>query len=471
MGIIPNKNILREEAVAGRQSSAHRSMPMTKGLLALSPLLFFLIFYLGVSLLVHDFYAVSITVAFCLTAIYAMVLPDGHSLERRLEIFARGAGDSNVLLMIWVFILAGVFSSVAQAIGAIDATVGLLLSLLPSRVMYAGLFVVSCFISFALGSSVGTIAALVPIASGMATEMGGGAGLITAIIVGGAFFGDNLSFISDTTIAATRTIGVRMRDKFRANVLIALPAALLTLLLYLMLGQEVPEAMVSTTGSWYLMLPYLAVILLAVSGVNVLVALTAGILLSVLVGLGSGSVTSVEVMTTAGKGIAGMSDLIIVTLLAGGLLELIRQRGGIDFIVERLTKRVSGKRSGELSFAALVGLANACTANNTIAILTTGGIVRDLGARLDVDPRRTASILDITSCIVQAVLPYGAQMLIASGLTGLSVTEVLPFMYYPMILSGVLLLSILLRFPYPGRHALPRVTYRSKPERAGTPAL
>lgn len=470
MRIIPNKNILHEEAVAGRQSSAHRSMPTTKGLLALSPLLFFLIFYLGVSLLVRDFYAVSITVAFCLTAIYAMVLPDGHSLKRRLEIFARGAGDSNVLLMIWVFILAGIFSSVAQAIGAIDATVGLLLSLLPSRVMYAGLFVVSCFISFALGSSVGTIAALVPIASGMATEMGGGAGLITAIIVGGAFFGDNLSFISDTTIAATRTIGVRMKDKFRANVLIALPAALLTLLLYLMLGQEVPEALVSTTGSWYLMLPYLAVILLAVSGVNVLVALTAGILLSVLVGLGSGSITSVEVMTTAGKGIAGMSDLIIVTLLAGGLLELIRQRGGIDFIVERLTKRVSGKRSGELSFAALVGLANACTANNTIAILTTGGIVRDLGTRLDVDPRRTASILDITSCIVQAVLPYGAQMLIASGLTGLSVTEILPFMYYPMILCGVLLLSILLRFPYPGRHALPQVTYRSKPERAGTPA-
>ena len=470
MGIIPNKNILREEAVAGRQSSAHRTMPMTKGLLALSPLLFFLIFYLGVSLLVHDFYAVSITVAFCLTAIYAMVLPDGHSLERRLETFARGAGDSNVLLMIWVFILAGVFSSVAQAIGAIDATVGLLLSLLPSRVMYAGLFVVSCFISFALGSSVGTIAALVPIASGMATEMGGGAGLITAVIVGGAFFGDNLSFISDTTIAATRTIGVRMRDKFRANVLIALPAALLTLLLYLMLGQDVPETVVGTTGSWYLMLPYLAVILLAVSGVNVLVALTTGILLSVLVGLGSGSITSVEVMTTAGKGIAGMSDLIIVTLLAGGLLELIRQRGGIDFIVERLTKRVSGKRSGELSFAALVGLANACTANNTIAILTTGGIVRDLGTRLDVDPRRTASILDITSCIVQAVLPYGAQMLIASGLTGLSVTEILPFMYYPMILSEVLLLSILLRFPYPGRHTLPQVTYRSKPERAGTPA-
>ena len=470
MGIIPNKNILHEEAVAGRQSSAHRSMPTTKGLLALSPLLFFLIFYLGVSLLVRDFYAVSITVAFCLTAIYAMVLPDGHSLERRLETFARGAGDSNVLLMIWVFILAGIFSSVAQAIGAIDATVGLLLSLLPSRVMYAGLFVVSCFISFALGSSVGTIAALVPIASGMATEMGGGAGLITAIIVGGAFFGDNLSFISDTTIAATRTIGVRMRDKFRANVLIALPAALLTLMLYLILGQEVPEATIGTTGSWYLMLPYLAVILLAVSGVNVLVALTAGILLSVLVGLGSGSITSVEVMTTAGKGIAGMSDLIIVTLLAGGLLELIRQRGGIDFIVERLTKRVSGKRSGELSFAALVGLANACTANNTIAILTTGGIVRDLGTRLDIDPRRTASILDITSCIVQAILPYGAQMLIASGLTGLSVTEILPFMYYPMILCGVLLLSILLRFPYPGRRTLPQINYRSKPERAGTPA-
>lgn len=433
-----------------RQPSRQEVVSARRGVMALSPLLFFLLFYLGSSILLRDFYAVSITVAFCLTSIYAMVLPDGLSLERRLETFARGAGDSNVLLMIWVFILAGIFSSVAQAIGAIDATVGLLLSLLPSRVMYAGLFVVSCFISFALGSSVGTIAALVPIASGMAAEMGGG-GLITAIIVGGAFFGDNLSFISDTTIAATRTIGVRMRDKFRANILIALPAALVTAVLYLILGQDVPEVALSTTGSWYLMLPYLAVILLAVSGVNVLVSLTAGILLSVLVGLGTGTIAPVEVMAKAGEGISGMSDLIIVTLLAGGLLELIRQRGGIDFIVERLTRRVSGKRSGELSFAALVGLANGCTANNTIAILTTGGIVRDLGERLEIDPRRTASILDITSCIVQSVLPYGAQMLIASGLTGLSVTEILPYMYYPMILSGMLLLSILLRFPYPVR--------------------
>ena len=451
MGIIPNKKIVRERVDMERQSSRQEVVSARRGVMALSPLLFFLLFYLGSSILLRDFYAVSITVAFCLTAIYAMVLPDGLSLERRLETFARGAGDSNVLLMIWVFILAGIFSSVAQAIGAIDATVGLLLSLLPSRVMYAGLFVVSCFISFALGSSVGTIAALVPIASGMAAEMGGGAGLITAIIVGGAFFGDNLSFISDTTIAATRTIGVRMRDKFRANILIVLPAALVTAVLYLILGQDVPEVALSTTGSWYLMLPYLAVILLAVSGVNVLVSLTAGILLSVLVGLGTGTIAPVEMMAKAGEGISGMSDLIIVTLLAGGLLELIRQRGGIDFIVERLTRRVSGKRSGELSFAALVGLANGCTANNTIAILTTGGIVRDLGERLEIDPRRTASILDITSCIVQSVLPYGAQMLIASGLTGLSVTEILPYMYYPMILSGMLLLSILLRFPYPVR--------------------
>lgn len=451
MGIIPNKNIIRERVDMERQPSRQEVVSARRGVMALSPLLFFLLFYLGSSILLRDFYAVSITVAFCLTAIYAMVLPDGLSLERRLETFARGAGDSNVLLMIWVFILAGIFSSVAQAIGAIDATVGLLLSLLPSRVIYAGLFVVSCFISFALGSSVGTIAALVPIASGMAAEMGGGAGLITAIIVGGAFFGDNLSFISDTTIAATRTIGVRMRDKFCANILIALPAALVTAVLYLLLGQDVPEVALSTTGSWYLMLPYLAVILLAVSGVNVLVSLTAGILLSVLVGLGTGTIAPVEVMAKAGEGISGMSDLIIVTLLAGGLLELIRQRGGIDFIVERLTRRVSGKRSGELSFAALVGLANGCTANNTIAILTTGGIVRDLGERLEIDPRRTASILDIASCIVQSVLPYGAQMLIASGLTGLSVTEILPYMYYPMILSGMLLLSILLRFPYPVR--------------------
>lgn len=451
MGIVPNKNIIRERVDVERQPFRQEVVSARRGVMALSPLLFFFLFYLGSSILLRDFYAVSITVPFCLTAIYAMVLPDGLSLERRLETFARGAGDSNVLLMIWVFILAGIFSSVAQAIGAIDATVGLLLSLLPSRVMYAGLFVVSCFISFALGSSVGTIAALVPIASGMAAEMGGGAGLITAIIVGGAFFGDNLSFISDTTIAATRTIGVRMKDKFRANILIALPAAMVTAVLYLLLGQDVPEAALSTTGSWYLMLPYLAVILLAVSGVNVLVSLTAGILLSVLVGLGTGTIAPVEVMAKAGEGISGMSDLIIVTLLAGGLLELIRQRGGIDFIVERLTRRVSGKRSGELSFAALIGLANGCTANNTIAILTTGGIVRDLGERLEIDPRRTASILDITSCIVQSVLPYGAQMLIASGLTGLSVTEILPYMYYPMILSGMLLLSILLRFPYPVR--------------------
>lgn len=420
-------------------------------MLALSPLLFFLLFYLGISVAVGDFYAVPITVAFGLTAIFAMLLPGGATFDERLEAFARGAGDRSVLLMIWVFLLAGIFSSLAQAIGAIDATVGLLLGLFPAEVLFAGLFISACFISFAIGSSVGTIAALVPIASELAMRSGSSAALITAIIVGGAFFGDNLSFISDTTIAATQAIGVRMKDKFRANVAIALPAALLTAALYLYLGRDVTNVATTAGGAWYLVLPYLGVILLAVSGVNVLIALTAGIGLSALIGLLDGSVGPLQLLTEAGKGVSGMSELIIVTLLAGGLLELIRRRGGIRFIVDRLTSRVSGRRSGEVSFALLVGMANACTANNTIAILTTGGIVRSLGERLRIDPRRSASILDITSCIVQAVLPYGAQMLIASGLTGLSVLDILPYMYYPLILGVVLLLSILLQFPRPTR--------------------
>lgn len=446
MGLTPDKNISDRSALT-------TEAPVTtgRGLLALSPLIFFLLFYLGISIAVGDFYAVPITVAFTLSAIFAVMIPDGSTVEERLEAFAHGAGDSNVLLMIWVFILAGIFSSLAQAIGAIDATVGLLLGLFPAEVLFAGLFLSACFISFAIGSSVGTIAALVPIAGEMAARTGSSAALVTAIIVGGAFFGDNLSFISDTTIAATRTIGVRMKDKFRANVAIALPAALLTAALYLYLGRDVTDIATPGGGTWYLVLPYLGVILLAVSGINVLIALTSGIALSALIGLLDGSVGSLQLLTEADKGVSGMSDLIIVTLLAGGLLELIKRRGGIRFIVDRLTRRVSGKRSGEVSFALLVGMANACTANNTIAILTTGGIIRSLGERLRIEPRRSASILDITSCVVQAVLPYGAQMLIASGLTGLSVLDILPYMYYPLILGVVLLLSILLQFPRPTR--------------------
>lgn len=417
------------------------------GFLALIPLLVFLILYLGVSLLLGDFYKVPISVAFVLASMVAVGMIRGKSMNDRIAVFSQGAAHPNVLTMIWIFVLAGAFARSAEAIGAIDATVSLTLRLLPGNLLFAGIFLAACFVSLSVGTSVGTIVALMPVAVGLAESTSVDVAYMSAIVVGGAFFGDNLSFISDTTIAATRSQGCELRDKFKVNFYMALPAALLVLLYYVVAGWNLEVVAGAASVDWVKIIPYLVVLATAIAGMNVMIVLTLGLFASGVIGICSGSFSVFDWLGTMGGGIAGMSDLIIVTLLAGGMLEVIRHNGGIDYIIRILTGRVSNRRTAELSIAALVGIANICTANNTIAIVTVGPIARKISERFGIDPRRSASLLDIFSCVVQGIIPYGAQMLMAAGLASVSPLEIVRYLYYPYVLGAVALLAIVFRYP------------------------
>lgn len=426
-----------------------------RGWLALSPLIVFLCIYLVSSIIAQDFYRIPISAAFLIASVYAIAICHGRTMEKRISIFSDGAGNRNVLLMIWIFVLAGAFAATAKQIGAIDATVNLALRILPGRLIYAGLFVASCFISMSIGTSVGTIVALVPVAVGIAEEMalGGMSGVyvgtpfITAIIVGGAFFGDNLSFISDTTIAATRTQDCPMSDKFKVNIRIVAPAAIAVTVIYVILGAGVQFTPEYGRIEWIKILPYILVIALAVSGVNVTAVLTIGLGVNAVIGFCDGSMSWAGYLESIGEGISGMGDLIIVTMLAGGMLELIKVNGGLDFIVKGMTRRIHGKRGAELSIAGLVSLANICTANNTIAIITIGRIAKDITERFGLDPRKTASILDTFSCLIQGLIPYGAQLLMASGLAGISSISIIGHLYYPFVMGTCALMAIIFRLP------------------------
>ena len=415
------------------------------GWIALSPLAVFLLTYLISSLVCGDFYKVPIASAFLLASVYAVIITPGK-ISERIAAFSSGAGDKNVLLMIWIFIMAGAFASTAKSIGSVEATVNLTLSILPGKFLLAGLFLASCFISMSIGTSVGTIVALAPIATGIAAQAGISLPMIISLIVGGAFFGDNLSFISDTTIASTTSQGCSMSDKFKANIWIAVPAALIVTAIYLVIGLKLDASPQIGEISFLKLIPYLSVIIMAICGINVLAVLGTGLALCALIGFLDG-MTWVGFLGSVGDGIAGMGELIIVTMLSGGMLEIIKRNGGIDFIIKGLTKRIGGKRGAEFSIAGLVGLSNLCTANNTIAILSTGQIAKDITSRYGLDPRKTASILDTFSCVVQGLIPYGAQLLMASGFTGLPATRIIPFLYYPLVLLGVACLSIIFRFP------------------------
>lgn len=420
---------------------------MKKGLLALSPLAVFITFYLVTSIITDDFYKIPITVAFMVSSIYAIIISGGKPLMSRINAYSRGAATEQMMLMIWIFVLAGAFAHSAKAMGSIDATVNLTLSLLPPQMILAGMFVAACFISLSIGTSVGTIAALTPIAAGVATETGTDVALMTAVIVGGSFFGDNLSFISDTTIMATQTQGCRLSDKFRVNAFIVLPAALIIVAAYLLMGTGVKAPRQVPDVEWVKVIPYLTVLVTAVFGMNVMAVLTLSLLLTGGIGLLTSSFDIYGWFGSMGEGILSMSELIIVTMMAGGMLELIRQQGGIDFIIRLLTRRVNSKRGAELSIAALVSFVNVCTANNTVAILTVGGIAKQIGDRYGVDNKKCASILDTFSCTVQGLIPYGAQILIAAGLASLNPISILPYLYYPFVLGIVALLSILFRYP------------------------
>lgn len=415
--------------------------------MALSPLGVFILIYLVTSLIAGDFYKVPITVAFMIASIYAVTVSGGIPLRKRINIYSRGAGTSQMMLMIWIFILAGAFAHTAKMMGAIDATVNLTLTLLPGSMLLAGLFLAACFISLSVGTSVGTIVALTPIAAGIAQQTGTSVPFVTAVVVGGAFFGDNLSFISDTTIVATSTQGCRLSDKFRANAFIVVPAALVILALYLVMGSHIHSPQDVGEVSILKVLPYLMVLLAAVLGMNVMAVLVVGLVLTGIIGILLGSFDVFGWFGYMGEGIVGMGELIIITMMAGGLLELIKHNGGIDFLIERMTRHVKDKRGAELSIAALVSLVDLCTANNTVAIITVGGIAKQVGDRYGVDSRKAASILDTFSCTVQGLIPYGAQLLMAAGLAALNPVSIVPYLYYPMAIGIAALLSILLRYP------------------------
>lgn len=432
-------------------------MSNKKGLLALSPL--FLLIVLIVAFTVysvdssHQDTSLSLTVAFMISSIYAVAISGGMPVRKRVDTYSKGTGANNLMLMLWIYVLAGSFAASAKAMGAVDATVNLALSILPASMILPGLFLAACFISVSIGTSVGTVVALVPIAAGLAHSMDANVGMMTAIIVGGAYFGDNLSFISDTTVVATQTQNCKMSDKFKVNSMIVVPAAVLVLIAYSVMGVGLQTPTHINEVEYMKVLPYLTVLVTAIAGMNVMAVLTLGTLLCGAIGIGShllgasGSYDLFGWFSAMGNGIIGMGELIIIAMMAGGMLEIIRENGGIDFIINKITAHVNSKRGAELSIAALVSMVNICTANNTVAILTVGNISKKIGDRFGVDNRKAASILDTFSCMVQGLIPYGVQMLLAAGLANLSPMDILPYLYYPLAIGVAALLAILLRYP------------------------
>jgi Na+/H+ antiporter NhaC len=418
-----------------------------RGFFALSPLMLFIVLYLVTSIIAGDFYKVPITVAFMIASIYAVAITGGYTMSKRIEAFSRGAGTHNMMLMLWIFVLAGAFANSAKMMGSIDATVNLTLSVMPGNMLLAGLFLAACFISLSIGTSVGTIVALVPIAAGIASSTDVNIAMMVAIIVGGSFFGDNLSFISDTTVVATSSQGCKMSDKFRVNLFIVLPAAALILLVYVFMGADIKSPANIPEVEFVKVIPYLVVLVCAIFGMNVMAVLTLGLFLTGIIGMLNGTYDIYGWFGSMGDGILGMSELIIITMMAGGLLECIRENGGIDFIIQKMTSHIHGKRGAEMSIGLLVSLVNVCTANNTVAIITVGNIAKQIGDRYGVDNRKCASILDTFSCCIQGVIPYGAQILMAAGLAQINPVSIIPFLYYPLAIGVSSILSIMLRYP------------------------
>lgn len=420
---------------------------MNKGFLALSPLIVFVVLYLVLSLVAGDFSSVPLTVVFLISSVYAVATSTKFSLKERIDIYGQGASTPNLLLMLWIYVLAGAFSQSAKGMGAIDTTVNLALNILPPSMILPGLFVTACFISISIGTSVGTVVTLVPIAAGIATQTNSNVALLTAVIVGGAYFGDNLSFISDTTVVATQTQGVRMKDKFKVNLMIVIPAVVVVLAVYAFMGfgMQAPTHVGQT--DLLKVIPYLAVLVTAVCGLNVMAVLVLGIALCGVIGVLGGSYDFYGWLNALGNGIVGMGELIIIAMMAGGMLEIIKVNGGIDYIIEKLSGRIRGKRGAEFSIAALVSLVNICTANNTVAILTVGNIAKQISEKFGIDPRKTASILDTFSCTIQGIIPYGVQILLAAGLAHVQPVDIIPYLYYPFAIGIAASLSILLRYP------------------------
>ena len=414
---------------------------------ALLPIGIFLIIFLGAGVVFRDFYAMPAIVAFLIALFAAFLQNRKVSFDEKIRMIAKGVGEENIITMSLIFLCAGAFSGAVSAAGGVESTVNLGLSLIPAHFIVSGLFIISCFISVSMGTSMGTIAALAPIAVGISEGAGFPMAVCIAAVVCGSMFGDNLSMISDTTIAAVKTQGCEMKDKFKANFLIVLPAAVITIVFFWFITRNMSYDISSGEYNLLRVIPYLVVLIGALIGINVFLVLIAGTVLSLIVGVGTGTIALPEMFTVVGDGIVSMYDITVISIIVACIVSLVRANGGIQFILNLIKNRIRGKKGAQAGIAALALLVDLCTANNTIAIITVGPLASNIAEQYRIDKRKSASILDIFSCVVQGVIPYGAQMLIAAGLTGLSPLSIIGYLYYPMLLGVVALLSILLRFP------------------------
>ena len=403
--------------------------------IGLLPLLVFVVIYLGSGIILNDFYAVSVLVPGVIASLVAIFMNRKRNLEENLNLFCKGAGNSSIILMCFIFILAGSFAKVAEKMGAVESTVNLGLTILPSSVLVAGIFIISAFIAISLGTSMGTIAAIVPIGIGLSEKAGISLALIVGAVVGGAMFGDNLSMISDTTIAATKTQGCEMNDKFKTNFRVVLPAAIIAVILYIILGRGANISTGTYDYNLIKVVPYFAIFIAALLGKNVILILTGGIGLAGIVGFATNSLDLRGFTDSITAGISGMSELIVISLLIGGIVELVKANGGVDFILESVTSRIKTKKGAEFGIGALVSLVDVATANNTIAIVTTGPIAKNISNKYELEPSRVAGILDMFSCTFQGVIPYGAQLLTAASLAGLAPFEIMKYLFYPYLMG------------------------------------
>lgn len=414
--------------------------------IALLPIGVFLIIFLGAGIVFEDFYAMPAIVAFLIALFVAFLQNKELSFNKKIEVIAKGVGEENIITMSLIFLCAGGFSGAVTAAGGVDSTVNLGLSLIPAHFAVAGLFLIGCFISVSMGTSMGTIAALAPIAVGISEKTGFALSICIGAVVCGAMFGDNLSMISDTTIAAVKTQGCEMKDKFKANFFIVLPAAIITVLIFWLATRNMSFQLEENLNySLWEVLPYMVVLLGALIGINVFVVLISGIVISLIVGVSMGHIALSEMFQVVGSGVTSMYDITVISIIVACIVSLVEEHGGIQFILNLIKSKINGRRGAEFGIALLALFVDACTANNTVAIVMTGPIAKEISEEFDVDPRRSASLLDMFTSVGQGIIPYGAQLLSAATLTGLTPLQIIPNLYYPLLMGVCGVLAIIFR--------------------------
>ena len=418
-----------------------------KGLMALSPMIFFVLFFLIASLVAHDFSKVSLTATFFIAAVYAILTTTAKDLPDRVRAFSRGVGTTKVLLIIWIIFIAGIFAQTANGMGGVTETVELILTVLSSKFLYAGLFLAACVISMATGSAFGSVAALAPICAGMIDMAQLNPGFTIAIVVGGVFFGDNLSFISDTTIVVTSTQGCKMADKFKVNIRLVLPVAIVLFFVYLYLGKDIVLPEQTYDIDYIKIIPYAAVIILAICGIDVFIVLLIGIILTAVLGISYGDYDFYSFLGTMGKGIDSVAETVIVILFAAGIMGIVKENGGVDYLLNCISKIVKGKRSAQFAISMLTVIINICTAVNTVALITVSPIAKEISNKYGLDNRKVASLLDTSACASQGLLPYGAHLLLGASLVGISAFDMLPYLYYPMLILLAVIVAITFNLP------------------------